>query len=478
MNIDAQPKYFKLVDFGRIIEIILLLFALFLFSGGLLGPLLTEENATEGPLVLRVLFYPVYLLTIVLLVLRPWSTANALGRSFLLLLPVIIALISVNWSIVPDLTLRRAIALLMTTLFAIYLASRYDWQQFIELFAGLFLILALLSIGTVLLLPELGIMSEIHPGAWAGIYSEKNQFGMNMAIAAHLALSAMIFVPKRRLLWGAVLVLTIALVLLSTSKTSLIALVLTLFAALVIYLVRTGPRIAVPLIYFSLVFGVGLMLAVQFFPDFMFSLIGREPTLTGRTEIWASLMEQINNRPWFGYGYAVFWFDETGPVYWVRQQTEWLVPSAHNGWLETWLSIGLVGVVGFALAYLVAFVSALRGLLTGKQAYWTVISMLIFLMFSISESNILQQNNLGWILFAATAAKLFGARPLSFGSKYKGPVKPRLKASKPQQFSQSLGSSVSNIGSGFVAKSPQRNSQKPIDNRLRRTNSHPKPEHS
>jgi hypothetical protein len=35
----------------------------------------------------------------------------------------------------------------------------------------------------------------------------------------------------------------------------------------------------------------------------------------------------------------------------------------------------------------------------------------VFLLFSLSESNILQQNNLGWIVFAATAAKLFGAGP-------------------------------------------------------------------
>jgi O-antigen ligase len=268
------------------------------------------------------------------------------------------------------------------------------------------------------------------------------------------------------------------LVLLSTSKTSLIALVLSMFGVLAIYLVRTGPKVAVPVIYFGLVFAAGLTLAIQFFPEFMFSLIGRDPTLTGRTEIWAALIEQIKNRPWLGHGYAVFWFDETGPAYWVRQQTEWLVPTAHNGWLETWLSIGFVGVVTFAMAYLLAFISALRGLLTGKQAYWTVISMLIFWMFSMSESNILQQNNLGWVLFAATAAKLFGARPLQFGSKYGSPVKPRFKTFKPQQFTQSLSSTVNNVGSGFVAQNPQGYRPKPIDNRLRHPHDHPKPEHS
>ncbi|MDQ7078311.1 MAG: hypothetical protein Q9M45_10835 [Robiginitomaculum sp.] len=105
----------------------------------------------------------------------------------------------------------------------------------------------------------------------------------------------------------------------------------------------------------------------------------------------------------------------------MRQQTEWLVPTAHNGWLETWLSIGLVGVVIFALTYFSAIIAALRSVLRDKTAYWALISTLVFLLFSMSESNILQQNNLGWIVFAATAAKLFGA----------GPVKPGHKADAP-----------------------------------------------
>ncbi|VAV90189.1 hypothetical protein MNBD_ALPHA06-1218, partial [hydrothermal vent metagenome] len=126
--------------------------------------------------------------------------------------------------------------------------------------------------------------------------------------------------------------------------------------------------------------------------------------------------------------------------------TEWLVPSAHNGWLETWLSIGLLGVAFFAMAYVGALISAFRKLLRGQSAYWALVSVLIFLLFSMSESNILQQNNLGWILFAATAAKLFGARPLRFGSKHRSAVELRLETTKPQHFAQPLGGPVGNFG--------------------------------
>ncbi len=452
----AASSSLTLSQFGRRVEIVLLLIAMFLFSGGLLGPLLAPEPTVEGSPLLRSLFYPVYILTFVLLVLRPWSTANALVRCWLLLIPVGLALASVNWSMDPDGSLRKAVALLMTTLFAICVASRFDWPQFIELFASLFLILALLSIFTVTFMPDIGIMSEIHPGAWSGIYWEKNQFGMNMAKGAHLALVAMIFQPRRRWLWGSAFILLVALVLLSTSMTSLAALLLAVGGVFGLYLLRLGPQIAVPLVYGTVVIGVGLFLAVEYNPEFMFSLIGREPTLTGRTEIWAALFEQIRHRPWLGHGYAVFWLDETGPAYWVRQQTQWLVPTAHNGWLETWLSIGLIGVIGFALAYITALFSAMRGLLKGKETYWALISTLIFLLFSMSESNILQQNNLGWVLFAATAAKLFGARPLAFGSKYRGTVKSGFKSFEPQQFTQTLGGTVGHVSAFGRSEQPKR----------------------
>ncbi|VAV88809.1 hypothetical protein MNBD_ALPHA06-105, partial [hydrothermal vent metagenome] len=395
--------------FGRGVEVVLLLLAMLLFSSALLGPLTSNDAAAaaEPPAVFRLFFYPVYLLTMLLLVLRPWSAINAIGRSVLLLIPVGLALASVSWSIDPDPTFRRAVALLLTTLFAIYLASRFDWAAFIELFAVCFLLIALLSLFLALFVPDIGLMQEIHPGAWSGVYMEKNSFGMNMAKLAHLSLCVMIFRPTRRVFWGAVFVLAVVLVLLSTSKTSLIAVSLILMGMGGVYLVRMGPKIAFPALYFAVVFGVGFVLALEYFPEFMFGLIGREPTLTGRTDIWIALFDQIRERPWFGHGYAVFWLDEAGPAFWVRQRTEWLVPSAHNGWLETWLSIGLLGVAFFAMAYMGALISAFRQLLRGQSAYWALVSVLIFLLFSMSESNILQQNNLGWILFAATAAKLF-----------------------------------------------------------------------
>ncbi len=408
-NAPRQP--FTLGQVSVFLELTALLVFLLIFSGGFFGPLIVEKAAADDLPFIKQIYYLVYLAVLFLVLSRPWAVANGMLRSFLLLLPVFLALASSYWSIAPADTFRRAIALMLTTIFAIYLASRLDWAGLVELLATCFAVLAVMSFFLALLVPSKGVMQEIFPGAWSGLWYEKNDLGMNMAKCAHLSLCAMIFRPQRRWLWGIILLLATILVLLSTSKTSLMALFLGLGGVGALYVFKRSPFIGIPMLYFGVIFGGGLALGIEYAPKFMFGLIGKDPTLTGRTDIWAALFAQIKDHPWLGHGYAVFWLDETGPAFWVRQRTQWLVPTAHNGWLETWLSIGLVGVLLFALSYISAIIAGLRGVLHEKAAYWGLISTLVFLLFSLSESNILQQNNLGWIVFAATAAKLFGAGP-------------------------------------------------------------------
>jgi len=40
----------------------------------------------------------------------------------------------------------------------------------------------------------------------------------------------------------------------------------------------------------------------------------------------------------------------------------------------------------------------------GTETYWVVLSTLMFIAFSLSESTILQQNDISWVMFVATSA--------------------------------------------------------------------------
>jgi O-Antigen ligase len=82
--------------------------------------------------------------------------------------------------------------------------------------------------------------------------------------------------------------------------------------------------------------------------DSLLAFMGKDSTLTGRTDIWGYVIPYIYQRPWLGWGYAAFW-STLNPAAWeIANALRWYSPEAHNGLLEILLSGGLVGVVWFA----------------------------------------------------------------------------------------------------------------------------------
>jgi exopolysaccharide production protein ExoQ len=82
----------------------------------------------------------------------------------------------------------------------------------------------------------------------------------------------------------------------------------------------------------------------------VFKALGRDPTLTGRTEIWRQVLA-FHTNPIFGTGFESFWLGERlqqmGEKYWFQ------LVQAHNGYLEIYLNLGLIGlaiVIGLIIA--------------------------------------------------------------------------------------------------------------------------------
>ena len=72
------------------------------------------------------------------------------------------------------------------------------------------------------------------------------------------------------------------------------------------------------------------------------SSMGRDMTLTGRTELWSLLIDMQTN-PLIGTGFESFWLGERAQklwdIYW------WRPNEAHNGYLETYLNLGWIGLL-------------------------------------------------------------------------------------------------------------------------------------
>lgn len=70
--------------------------------------------------------------------------------------------------------------------------------------------------------------------------------------------------------------------------------------------------------------------------------LGRNLTLTDRTDVWRSVI-QLQDNPIFGMGFESFWLGDRLAKLWAKFW--WHPLQAHNGYLETYLNLGLIGIV-------------------------------------------------------------------------------------------------------------------------------------
>ena len=88
-------------------------------------------------------------------------------------------------------------------------------------------------------------MADIFPGSWRGVWEEKNAFGDNMAMGAAICAAAALLNPRRAGFWWGVALLSFLLVMMSTSKTSLVSVMLAAGALGLVWAVRRGPAAGV-----------------------------------------------------------------------------------------------------------------------------------------------------------------------------------------------------------------------------------------
>jgi exopolysaccharide production protein ExoQ len=149
----------------------------------------------------------------------------------------------------------------------------------------------------------------------------------------------------------------------------------------------------------------------------MLFFLGKDPTLTGRTEIWQASMLSILKHPILGYGYRAFWRGYQGESANASFAAHWAVPAAHNAFLEVWLTLGAVGLALVLYSLLRAGRDALV-CIRARSPYFGWCASVVFLTIvtSVAEGFLVNPNSLMWILYILACVGLSeGARRTRLG---------------------------------------------------------------
>jgi exopolysaccharide production protein ExoQ len=267
---------------------------------------------------------------------------------------VIWSFFSYRWSNQPDLTMRQGMLLIATYATACMLAQNLSWVRIGRILTGLFTVQAVLSATLAVLKPEWGVMTEIYPGAWSGIWSFKQTLGVAMAVGIGCTSGYLLMRPKTWVWTAPALFLMLICVIKSEATTAMLVAGFALVIPFSVWLAQRSRAASVFTIWAVVTAACSLGLIVTVLAPYIFAALGKAPTLTGRTDIWAALEGALHARPLVGWGYQAFWTDQsvTSPVIEIERAMDgFRPPDAHSTPIDIRLQLGLIGIILAGLAF-------------------------------------------------------------------------------------------------------------------------------
>jgi exopolysaccharide production protein ExoQ len=352
--------------------------------GGWFG--MTEGN-DSGSSLDRLVLSGLSIAGIVVLSRRRFDWSGTLRRHRWLLVLLTYMFISTFWSDITFIALKRWIREVIVVIMALVIMSEANPRRALE---------SVLRRSAYVLIPFSFMLIKYYPALgrqygrwsgiemWTGVTAQKNGLGRLCMISVFFLLCSLYQWWRERASvrvsyqpWADISVLLIALVLFkgadsSTSLASLVVGVAT-FLGLCLFqkLKLMAPKTCLLALMILLIgFGVSAPFLGGSNVAIFSSSLGRDETLTGRTEVWAAVLPVVKQHPLLGSGFGSFWTDARRQLY--------EIPTAHNGYLDILLELGAVGLA-FCTMWLLSCARQLHRALS--QDYdWASIAICFLIM--------------------------------------------------------------------------------------------------
>jgi hypothetical protein len=263
-----------------------------------------------------------------------------------------------------------------------------------------------LSILFIKYYPQYGRAYHMGMPMFTGVAMQKNTLGKLCLLTGIFCIWNLVFNQNRpitlvgrrlRVEW-ILLAMVGWLLYMADSATSLACLLVALFVIGVSHVpvVRRGPHRILGLGAVLLFMAIGLEWLVDLSGSILTAL-GRDSDLTTRVPMWDDLLGTMNtfNLRFFGVGFEIFWETRQGAFIFDK----WNVFNAHNGYLDTYLSLGYVGVF-VLLAGIVSTVPKIARHLSGDRAgaILRLTLLVVAMLYNWTESAFKSVDNM-WLLF-------------------------------------------------------------------------------
>jgi len=369
------------------------------------GASLSGNTYEEGNSLDAVIFFAIIIAAVVVLQRRRFSMAVFVQNNRLLALFLIYSLVSIVWSDFEFVAFKRWIKVVGHPIMVLVLLTEPDPEEAIVQLMKRFSFIAFpVSILFIKYFPDLGRTFDPFVGlpSNTGIALDKNMLGSICMIGGMFLIWHWLRVwqwppsreRKRELLWIAfVFSMDMWVLYQAHSSTSLLSMLVGIGIILFLGLKSVNKsRLTTYLIV-----AVSVIAIAQWAFDaygFILGMLGKNLTLTDRTKVWGDVLK-VDINPIFGTGFESFWLGERREALW---RIYWWHPiQAHNGYLETYLNLGLVGL-GLMVGLIVS---------TYRKACW-------WLLAGVDFSRVRLGYVVAFVLYNCTEAAFKALHPVFF----------------------------------------------------------------
>ncbi|MGA8265730.1 MAG: O-antigen ligase family protein, partial [Ignavibacteriaceae bacterium] len=370
----------------------------------------TENMGGGGNMVNQVVYSSIFLVSLISLFVRRLDATEIIKKEKLLTIFLCWCLLSVVWSYSPFDTVKRFFRIF--TLYTVTLSLLVHTTSTKEILSFIKPILYLYVFFSV-------VVCLVIPGAkdpqfhtWRGFTDHKNVLGQIAVIC--VVLSYFIYKMEAgyaKIIAGAAVVFSLALLFGSRSMTSISNFLLIAFAGSLVSVDKIfkplgfGRTASVVLFLFGITVVATVIFISPEIIDTITEAAGKDPTFSGRTDLWTAMFISISQHPILGTGYQAFWSINPPSEYLqhIYKLFIWIPNESHNGFIDITNEVGFVGL-GIFFVMIIRYFVSLRHLDSPTPWKWLVIAALVG---NLQESNLFRVGHIVGALLVVSYMILF-----------------------------------------------------------------------